>query len=69
MSLPSPAMSGQLAAWDRAKEVGDRIGMMYMASWFDPNAAISVMGKMERITQGRREASPITRPIRLPKNV
>ena len=48
----APSMSGQLAAWDRAKEVeADRIGMMYMArAGFDPNAAISVMGKMEKIT-------------------
>ena len=47
----APSMSGQLAAWDRAKEVeADRIGMMYMArAGFDPNAAISVMGKMEKI--------------------
>lgn len=50
----APSMSGQLAAWDRAKEAeADRIGMMYMArAGFDPNAAISVMGKMAQIDVG-----------------
>ena len=50
----APSMSGQLAAWDRAKEAeADRIGMMYMArAGFDPNAAISVMGKMAQMDFG-----------------
>ena len=56
----APSMSGQLAAWDRAKEVeADRIGIIYMArAGFDPNAAISVMGKMAQIDIGAAGSQP-----------
>ena len=50
----APSMSGQLAAWDRAKESeADRIGIMYMAdAGYDPQAAITVMEKMAAMNTG-----------------
>jgi len=50
----APSMSGQLAAWDRAKEMeADQIGMMYMArAGYNPNAAIRVMEKMAAMDSG-----------------
>jgi metalloendopeptidase OMA1, mitochondrial len=50
----APSMSGQLAAWDRAKESeADHIGIMYMAqAGFDPRAAITVMEKMAAMDFG-----------------
>ncbi len=55
-----PSLSGQLAAWDRAKESeADRIGIMYMArAGFDPNAAITVMEKMAAMDVGGPASQP-----------
>ncbi|MDE0769271.1 MAG: M48 family metallopeptidase [Opitutaceae bacterium] len=56
----APSMSGQLAAWDRAKESeADRIGIMYMANaGFDPQAAITVMEKMAAMDLGGGSSRP-----------
>jgi len=56
----APSMSGQLAAWDRAKESeADRIGMMYMAdAGFNPQAAITVMEKMADMDIGGGSTQP-----------
>lgn len=56
----APSMSGQLAAWDRAKESeADRIGIMYMANaGFDPQAAITVMEKMAAMDVGGGSSRP-----------
>ncbi len=56
----APSMSGQLAAWDRAKESeADQIGIIYMArAGYDPNAAISVMEKMAQLDGGAGSSQP-----------
>lgn len=56
----APSMSGQMAAWDRAKESeADHIGMMYMArAGYDPRAAISVMEKMVDMDVGGPASQP-----------
>lgn len=55
-----PTLTGQLAAWDRAKEAeADRIGIMYMArAGYDPHAAISVMEKMAEMDGGAGSGQP-----------
>ena len=55
-----PSLTGQLAAWDRAKESeADQIGIMYMArAGYDPNAAIKVMEKMAEMSPGGGGVTP-----------